>query len=419
MKLLRRYNRANILTALIILLASSVAYYFIIRIILIQQLDKDLQVEEQEIHEYISDNNSLPNASEYKDQEIKFEPAGSNPVRRRFKSKWRYNTEKKEHEPVRTITFPVSVNGVVYKAIVIKSQVEAEDLLTLIVIVTAVILLLLLATIWLINRFLLNKLWQPFYHTLQQLKSFNLKSSHALQLAPSNIEEFKELNTSVVEMTERVSHEFITLKAFTDNASHEMQTPLAIINAKLDLLLQNSTEKQAEQLQAIYDATGRLTRLNQTLLLLTRIDNEQFKTHEQANLKKLIIKKFQQFEELIKGRNIKLTHQLEEACISINKELADILLNNLISNAIKHNYVDGYINCTLTSDKLMISNSGQSLTFSSEHIFNRFQKNDHSDGTGLGLAVVKQICESSGLTITYTNNNDEHTFTIFFKNQQC
>lgn len=414
MKLLTRYNRANIITAIIILLVSSAAYYFIIRSILIQQIDKDLKVEEQEINAYVKENNSLPKSSQYKGQGIRFERAKQQDIKREISTSTISDAEKDEDEPVRVLNFPIEVNGVLHKAIVIKSQVEAEDLVKIIVMVTAAIFFLLLIIISLINRFLLSRLWEPFYHTLFELREYDIKNSKVLELPRANVNEFNELNMSVTEMTKRVNDDFEALKAFTDNASHEMQTPLAVINSKLDILLQTSDEKQAEQLQAIYNATGRLTRLNQTLLLLTKINNEQYSNQSKIDFEKLLQQKFQQFDELIKGKDIQLDFELTQVYIQINEELADILLNNLLSNAIKHNYTGGCINCMLTPEKFSITNSGQSLTFDAKHIFNRFQKSDHSSGTGLGLAVAKQICESSGLTLTYATSNNEHVFTINF-----
>lgn len=416
MKLLTKYNRANIITALIVLLASSITYYFIIRTILIKQLDKDLKVEEQEIYDYVDENKALPNASDYKGQKIKFEPANHAKIQREIVTATIVNAANNENERVRILSFPIAVNGVLHKAIVIKSQVEAEDLLAVIVLVTGAIFLLLLFAISLTNRFLLGKLWQPFYNTLQQLQTFDVNNSKAFNLPVTNLEEFNELNNSVTEMTKRIYAEFETLKAFTDNASHEMQTPLAIINSKLDILLQTSTEKQAEQLQAIYNATGRLIRLNQTLLLLTKINNQQFKSVQKVDLTKILQLKLQQFDELVKAKNIKISTDLEQVFIDINEELVEILLNNLISNAIKHNYDGGFINCVLNKRMLQILSSGPALTFNEKDIFNRFQKSDHSTGTGLGLAVVQQICENSGLTIEYNLKNDEHLFTVFLQN---
>lgn len=412
MKLLTRYNRVNITTAFFVLLVCSFTFYVIIRQILLQQIDRDLAVEEEEIKEYVAGNDSLPGASSYKGQIIRFEMGKAGDNTRKVESTLQYDSLQKENELVRQLSFSIVAQGKNYQAVVIKSQAETDDLLRLMVLVTGGIFLLLLVLVMLINRFILAKLWQPFYTTLKQLRSFNLNNSNTLQLPGSELDEFKELNNSVSEMAERVRQEFETLKSFTDNASHEMQTPLAIINSKLDLLIQSSTENQQEHLQAIYDAANRLRKLNQTLLLLTKIDNQLYNPAEAVDLKGLLEKKFQQLEELIIAKDILLHFQLAPAACTMNGELADLMINNLLNNAIKHNYKGGTINCVLTADYLTISNTGQPLTFSGSNIFDRFQKSSHSDGTGLGLAVVKQICNTSNLSVTYSFDGKEHVITI-------
>lgn len=412
MKLLSKYSRVHIITTCTILLISSFAYYFIIRTILLKQIDKDLKVEEQEIRDYVNTTQTLPHASDYKHQQIRFEKIKSSGSFRETVNIMEYDAKSNEYEPYRRLSFPVKVNNETYNASVYKSQVETEDLLQLIMLTTAVLFIVLLSLIFIINRFVLGKLWQPFFKTLHELKEFDLHSKQPLILPKSSIEEFEELNRSVTQMTDKVSKEYEILKTFTDNASHEMQTPLAIIRSKLDLLIQASHEAQVEQLQAIYDATGRLTKLNQTLLLLAKIDNNQYNKPKLINLKELLENKFQQFDELIKGKGIKLTYSLQDASISINKDLVEILLNNLLSNAIKHNNDNGLIDCVLTADKFTITNSGPALTFDSANIFERFKKGNQSDGSGLGLAVVKQICDASHMHITYSAIKDKHVFQI-------
>lgn len=413
MRLLNRYSRVHIITACIVLLVSSVAYYFIIRTILLEQIDKDLKVEEQEILDFIKVNNSLPHASDYKYQQIRFEVLKDSGYFREIVNIHEYDVKDNEYEPYRRLSFQVKAGGIFYKAIVYKSQVETEELLRLIMIITATVFFVLFILMFIINRFVLGKLWQPFFNTLSELKKFDLHARQQLNLTQSRIEEFEELNQAVSQMTNKVSKEYESLRNFTDNASHEMQTPLAIIRSKLDLLIQTSHESQAEQLQAIYNATGRLARLNQTLLLLAKIENQQF-SREILSLKTLLERKFLQFDELIKARSISFDYELEDVCINMNKELADILLNNLLSNAIRHNHEGGTIQCVLRLNKLSILNSGLELTFDEVDIFNRFQKSNHSKGSGLGLAVVKQICDASGLSIAYFYRNEKHIFDITF-----
>jgi signal transduction histidine kinase len=412
MKLLSKYSRVHIITACTILLISSFAYYFIIRTILLKQIDKDLKVEEQEILDYVVANKILPHASDYKHQQIRFQKIKSSVAFRSTVNTMEYDAKLKEYEPYRRLSFPVRINNETYEASVYKSQVETEDLLQLIMLITAVLFIVLLSLIFIINRFVLGKLWQPFFNTLLQLKRFDLQSMQPLILTKSSIEEFEELNRSVTQMTDKVRKEFEILKTFTDNASHEMQTPLAIIRSKLDLLIQSSFETQVEQLQAIYNATGRLTKLNQTLLLLAKIDNNQYQKPEVVSLKTLLESKFQQFDELIKGKHLTLKYDLQEVCISINKDLVELLLNNLLSNAIKHNYQRGSIECILTAEKFLIANPGPALSFDSANIFDRFKKGSNSDGSGLGLAVVKQICDASNLPVSYFLLNDKHVFQI-------
>ena len=413
MKLLNKYNRVNIVSAIFVLLISSLSYYIIIRNILIKQIDKDLQVEEQEIKDYVARNKSLPIESSYKGQAIRF-TSSTTAVKRRFDSSTLIDSVTKENEPIRQLIFPVGWSATMYKATVIKSQTEAEDLIQLIFLVTAGVFILLLLIVAFINRLLFFKLWQPFYNTLQQLPSFNVNDPHSIQLANSNIDEFNELNTSVLKMADRVTTEFNSLKSFTENASHEMQTPLAVINSKLDLLIQHSTEGQGEQLQAIYDSVRRLNKLNQTLLLLTKIDNRLYTLSEEVNFKKLLVDKLQQLEDLVQARQIKVNTNLAGVSIKMNYDLADILVNNLLNNAIKHNIQGGSIHCVLSEDCLIITNTGVPISFNEKAIFERFQKGANSDGTGLGLSVVKQICIASNFTVEYSYKKQLHTIKLLF-----
>jgi signal transduction histidine kinase len=216
-------------------------------------------------------------------------------------------------------------------------------------------------------------------------------------------------------MTGKIIRDYETLKNFADNASHEMQTPLAVINSKLDLLIQepNLDNKQVTQLQAMYDAVARLTKLNQSLLLLAKIENNQFTQAETVKLDVLIKEKLLQLEDLINAKHLRMHTDLEPVQAKLNDYLADILLNNLLSNAIRHNTDNGRIDIRLRSRELMISNTGSFLTFPAAGIFDRFTKGAYSEGTGLGLAIVKQICDRYNFKIAYSSRNETHSFSIY------
>jgi signal transduction histidine kinase len=413
MKLITKYNRVNIIATICVLLAASICYFFIVRFVLIRQLDNTLKVEEAEILSYIKQNNQLPEATNYRDQHTRFEQS-DDIVKRKFSNISLYEERHHESNAYRQLVFPVIVNGKPYKAFVTKSEEEMEDLVLLIVLITVGIIIFLLLILFITNRLLLRKIWKPFYNNLQSIKAFNLSNKKYSGSDATDIDEFRDLDSAVKTMTAQIIKDYDTLKNFADNASHEMQTPLAILNSKLDLLIQEPglTETHTKQLQSMYDAITRLTKLNQSLLLLTKIENNQFKPAEALRLDILLKEKLLQLEDLIIARHLKLSFVIVPVSIKMNDYLADILLNNLISNAIRHNEENGEINITLNEQKLLISNTGTSLNFDAAQVFDRFKKDDQSEGLGLGLAIVKQICDNYQFGISYSFKNNLHKFEI-------
>lgn len=416
MKLFTKYSRVNIVASILALLLGSIGYYFVIRSVLLHQLDDTLKIEEAEILNFVKTRDRLPEPANYRDQKIEFLPA-QEPVPRKFINTTRQDQHHHKDRFYRELLFPVTAGGQLYTASVSMSEEEAEDLLKWIMLVTAAMILLLLGTLFLANRLLLRRIWQPFYNTLESIRQFNLSSRMPLPARDSGIEEFRSLDSAVAQMTGKILNDYEMLKNFTDNASHEMQTPLAIINSKLDLLIQDQDlgEQHLRQLQAMYDAVGRLSKLNQSLLLLTKIENNQFVHTDPVALPALIDKKLGQFEDLIKTRHLTVrTDDLlpPDGSFRMNAYLADILLNNLLINAIRHNQDKGQLEIRWQKDALLISNTGPELSFDPATIFDRFTKSSHSEGTGLGLAIVKQICDNYGLPLSYTCNNNWHTFRV-------
>ena len=217
-------------------------------------------------------------------------------------------------------------------------------------------------------------------------------------------------------MTDKIHIDYLQQKEFTENASHEMQTPLAVIKANLTQLMQSTTlsESDMNNLQTIENTTKKMASLNKALILLSKIENNQFKENELIPINKIINKVVNNFADLIEVKNIKLKLNLkDELQITINPTLAEILLSNLVQNAIRHNVNGGIINIDLMQNKLIISNSGEALTINSNELFTRFKKNDASkDSLGLGLAIVKSICNIYQLNIVYSYSNQLHTFTL-------
>ena len=415
MKLFDKYSRFNLLAKILVLLLGSICYYFIIRYVLLRQLDDTLRIEEAEILDFVKLKNHLPEPANYKDQLISFEDSEPG-LKRHFQSKGLFIHSDQERKLYRQLIFPVTANGQTYQAIVSKSQVETEDLLGLIVLITVGVIVLLLLIQFIVNRYLLRKIWTPFYGTLESISQFNLMNRKPMPRQLSDIDEFVSLDGAVNLMTNKIIGDYETLKDFADNASHEMQTPLAIINSKLDLLIQEQglNEKQGRHLQAMYDAVGRMSQLNQSLVLLTKIENDQFSIAEPVHLHNLINEKLVQLEEMAGTKLLMISSEIGEANLHMNFYLADILLNNLLSNAIRHNIDGGNIWVTLDPEQLIISNSGLPLPFDPDLIFERFIKSGHSQGTGLGLAIVRQICDKYNYQASYSYKDQIHKFTVRF-----
>lgn len=416
MKLATKYNRVNLFTSLVVLIITGTIYYVVIHFILTEKLDRDLAIEEDEIKQYVATYQKLPLATSYLDQQIYFKELPKNAsLVRDFRYTSYYNAVEQENEPGRSLVTWVKLKDKHYEVTVVKSRVESEDLVRIIVLITLGVMVMLLSALLLVNRLVLNKLWKPFYTTLRQMKNYELAKMDRIVQEPNQIDEFIELHHSANAMVTRVRRDYTELKNFTDNASHEMMTPIAIINSKLDSLLQTEsfTAEQGAILEDVYHGVGRLFKLNQSLLLLAKIENNLVPDQQDIAMNELVLSKIRQFQELFEKDNLSLTHQLDPCTLHMSKYLADMLLNNLLSNAIRHNHQGGTIDVVLKSDSLEISNTGKDLKLEG-HLFERFSKSATSEGMGLGLAIAKQICTLYGFTINYVYQNKKHRFIINF-----
>ncbi|MXV51964.1 sensor histidine kinase [Pedobacter sp. HMF7647] len=415
MKLLDKYNRINIAVTVGIMLVTGIIYYYTISAILTNQIDKDLVLEENEVFSYVRKNQRLPDVYESNHQQIVFEPLGNNRLERRFLDTVYRETTENDLEPGRALISSVTVSGKNFRILVTQSKVETEYLIQIIFLITIGVIVILLVVLILLNRFILKSIWQPFYKVLSQLRDFSPTNQTAVANTPSEIDEFKELDNAVVTMAGRVRNDYQNLKAFTENASHELMTPISVINSKLDTLLQTDkfTDKQSKLLNDVYGTVSRLTRLNKNMLLLAKIENGLIQDEQEVNIKEVLTECLDLYEEILKNKNITLETQLNDKKVEASILLLDVLLNNLINNAIKHNHRNGTINIELNSRQLIISNTGNAdIDF--EQVLKRFSKSNESEGIGLGLTICKQVCDNYGFILDYNRADRIHVFTITF-----
>jgi len=414
MKLQAQYNKISIASTILVLLIAGAGYYFLLQYVLKEQLDETLRVEQVEIQDFIQKNHSLPPATTYKDQRIEFKKTGK-ALPQSFRTLMLYDPDEKENELSRQLDFSVEVNGQYYIASVTKSQEATEEIIGVILLITLGLIILLSMLLFFANRFLVKRLWKPFQTTLSSIKSFDLNAPSAIKTEKTTIHEFNELNENISMMTERVVKDYLSLKHFIDHASHEMQTPLAVVNSKLDVLIQDPSlnEKNLQDLQVIYDSVDKMSKLSQSLLLLARIENNQFSEKQEVNIHNIAKNIILELDEWISERSLTVNNEINELKANMNPQLANTLITNLIINAIKHS--NKQENILLRSDKniLTISNPG-TQALDKDRIFDRFWKSEYSDGTGLGLAIAKQICDHYGFLLQYEFSQRTHHFSIIF-----
>ncbi len=328
MKLFAKYNRINVVSTVIIFLLGCLAFALLIRYVILKQVDEDLKIEKNEIITYVNKYNSLPAVVEVHDQYTTYRqiPAQQTTGTEIFTHN-AYDAIEHKKELQRTIEFDIHASNNWYKVSVSKSLEATNDLIQTIIIITVILVLLILAATFIINRIVLRKLWQPFYTTLKKTQLFDLNSRQRLNFDATKIDEFNYLNTTLADTFSKAQNDYKTLKEFTENASHEMQTPLAVIQSKLDLLIQNErlSENESHAIQSAYKSLQSLSRLNQSLLLLAKIENKQFREQTTIDLKELLQNKSDQFSELWNNKGLTVQTDLCGKNITGNIYLVEIL----------------------------------------------------------------------------------------------
>lgn len=328
-----------------------------------------------------------------------------------------HDPDLKDNDRKITVSSWHTVNGQHYKITSGDYVTRSEQILAGLRISILSKLIILIALVVLTARLASRIVLAPFYSTLKKLQHFNLKAKKRLSLRATKTKEFSELNTYVSKMTDKAVDDYISLKEFAENASHELQTPLAIIRSKLELLSESDIRgEQAVLISDMQNSVEKLSHINRSLVLLSRLENNEYEALEEVSLSKYTQDAMGSFGDLITLKGLHLDHQIaKDVDVKLHSALVDILLNNLISNAIRHNIPNGRIEVTLDRDCLRISNTGLPPTSNPEEMFQRFKKGTHCNHSiGIGLAIVKQICDINSFKIRYQFASGLHMVTVAF-----
>lgn len=426
MKLLNKTLRSYFLYSFTILLVTIPLFYFVVRSVLLHAVDRSLKNQLAEIRSNlytIRSQNELEAWSKL-DKDILLSPAERNfsdSIYTIYREGKRHH--HKDMDPFREIAGIIEVGGNKYRIAINISLVENEDLLGSILMIQTTLLILLMAGMIWINQRISKKIWQPFYTALDSMRQYELTKNTKPSFTGTDIVEFKELNSAIKNLLDRTYEVYIEQKEFTENASHEMQTPLAIFQSKLELLMQTNplTEEQAGLIDDLENTNHRLARLNKSLLLLAKIENNQYPVIEEINVTSMIesmVRQLRDRPDTEKISNIKENY-VGKLMVKADGSLIEILLSNLISNGLKHNIRNGSLGIETDTRSLTIKNTGPTTALDSKKIFERFHKGtvaaNNTNSTGIGLAIVRKICDLYGYRITYSFQENLHQFTVSFQ----
>jgi signal transduction histidine kinase len=320
-----------------------------------------------------------------------------------------------EKEEVRMLAtaFRCEQNGKYYQLQFFISTVESDDLIKNMLYLLLGLWAALSLTMFMVGKIIVAKANRPFYRLLDELKKFHPNNSRMIDLTPTKIREYAHLNNAVRELLEKNIHIFTEQKVFIENTSHELQTPLAIVIAKLENLLEKyrNDETYMQELAGILNVLNRMKRLNSNLLLLSKIKNRQFAGSRTVNLRETMERVLAEFEDLAAYRQITVEQEGNASpAVQINEDLAHILLTNLVKNAVVHNEPNGKISIRYTPDAITIANTGNRAPVA---VFNRYQTGAGNEkSSGIGLSIVKSIADLYQIEVSYCHDGEMHIFKL-------
>lgn len=351
--------------------------------------------------------------------EVSAEYAATQP-RERYSDEEIFIPERDDEEPARVLRKVFhDRDGKWYELTVMTPTIEKDDLREAILGWIVCLYLFLLLMILLVTVIVLYRTMRPLYALLRWLDSYTVGAQNPPLAVETSVKEFRKLNDAARRYAERAESVFERQKQFIGNASHEMQTPLAVCRNRLEMLVddaQTLSEEQLGEIAKVQRTLDYLVRLNRSLLLLSKIDNGQFPEAEEVDLNALVRRTAEDMEEIYAYRNMRFTLTDEgPLTVRMNPSLAGSVVANLVKNAFVHGDAGGEIAVTVAPRRFTVSNSGAGGPLDAGHIFDRFYQGAKKEGsTGLGLAVVDAVCRLYGAKIAYSYINGRHCFTVDF-----
>ncbi len=419
---LRNYTLRYLIVALLLIIAVwATLFYMVIIEEVYDNIDDGLKNSKLLIIREAMEDEKLLNTPEYGIHQFTIKPLPKNGTynyKEHFINTFEYMEYDEDNEPVRLLqTVFNDVKGNPHQLTVRASMVEEDELMEDLMTALIALYAMLVISIALLNYFILRRVWKSFYLMMDRLKNFRLGSGANFKAPETPIQEFKTLGQELETLLQRNEAVFSSQKQFIENASHELQTPLAISLNKLELFVEknNLDESQMMEISRINDTLNRLVRLNKSLLLLSKIENRQFAEEEAVDFNALTETLAEDFADLAEYKSISLTiNPSATLTFKMNKGLATVMLSNLLKNAIVHTPKEGSVEIAIAQNKITISNTAASGALDKEAVFKRFYRDlKNENSTGLGLSIVQSVAETYGFTARYDFDGKHNFFIIF------
>lgn len=421
MKLLTKTTLFFLTISLLVIFAGGIIFYFSFRYIMNREVRRELVTEMHQVIMSPPRNIIIGTDSAILNSPLHYRIIPIEEIHKPnfvFRDTMLFDRIAGRYQPYRMLSYETTLDGNLVRISIPKSLLFSDELIEYVVFVTLLLSLILLSCIVFLNNYFFSKIWGNFFSTIDVIKDYSISDTKEITLTESEITEFNLLNHVFEKMHQRIKMDYQNLKEFIENISHEIQNPLAIIKSRIDLLQQNeSIEKsQAELIQSIQGSAIRLSNLNKSLILLSKIDNNQFPEREKVDIGETIDLHIENFEDIIQSKKISLNKNYYDPVIVLaDPSLISIMLLNLLKNSIFHNLISGTIEITTEAKTLTIVNSGKKLDINQEDLFKRFTKSSNRpDSLGLGLSIVKKICDYYQFGIKYSFENNLHIVTISF-----
>lgn len=421
MKLTTHAIRSLILPLLLIFGVWSVVFYFILSDELIDEVDDQLEVHSERIMRQWLSGEALPDSTDGSNNTYYIRQIGKEELAMGEKVEYEFKNihiaSRHEEEPARVMhTIFEHNDGTWWKLTVITPVYERNEVISTILVATFILILVMMLVIIGVFAWVFVRHTRPLYKVLHYLDSYAIGKPQPLN-NETNVTEFQRLNDSVTDCIQRIEEVYERERRFIGDASHELQTPLAVCRNRIELMMNDDTltEHQMVELAKMEQTISELIRLNKTLLFLSKIENNQYIEQTEVDINSKIRHHMEMLAEVYETKDITIhLYDKEQWTLYANDELMASLVSNLLRNAYIHSLPHGTIDIYIKEGALSIANTSNSDALDASRLFDRFYCGNpgkqHSNG--LGLSIVKAICETSNLKVGYAFEQGKHIFTI-------